>query len=770
MVESNSAESLEIHDNLENGVKEPTLQESINAIIQTNYYFNAIIVIFFPLGMLAHLFHWSDGLTFMLNFIAIVGLAKMLDLCTDELSKRLGQTIGALVNASFGNAVELVRNFKLLNLLDCWNIGIKGRASSGGTIFNSWKSIIKHAIRGLKFKTQKFNLEAANVNCSILMLGMIGFLLPAAFSIQETDKERLLVHELSFSRGTSVCLLIIYIGFMVFQLHTHKAMFCSSDDTEEEEHVRHLSFPVIIVSFVITTVLIALSAESLVGSIEGLSKSWGLSEAFIGLILIPIVGNAAEHVSAISAAMRNKMDLAIGVALGSTLQVSIFVTPLLVIIAWIMNVPLTLSFPVFDVAKLMNKKQKVEIDVGFNEKLRSDEITEPFSSAFTTATSYSSPDAQVFANPFRGGVLYNMFSSKFINSLETQVLEEEFYHKSNDLYEFYQSEDLKISKKPALVALRETIYSPQFVQWMSKLTGFTLSSTIDLSAHRYPQFGHLLCHDDDIGSENDGRRIAFIIYLVDPKWSEVDGGCLQLYDSWFHGPKPEVPNPLKLKPDLSNPLLLKWVNSAYLNEKNLSFISSKFEKESFVQLQKFLKPEMYTKLYESMKANTFSNITGTANAYRYHTLSGITKADDKTYEIIHSFRTFLESTVFHYLLSSITGLKLKTSPVTSTVRSFSPLDYTLMNDNFIEQSGIDVIFAFPVDLNGKNNECEWEDAWGGLTQYVADTQTLLSVSPIHNTLQLVDRDTETLRFVKLLNPSAVCARREFSLVYIEDEE
>ncbi|KAI8898055.1 Oxoglutarate and iron-dependent oxygenase degradation C-term-domain-containing protein [Globomyces pollinis-pini] len=465
----------------------------------------------------------------------------------------------------------------------------------------------------------------------------------------------------------------------------------------------------------------------------------------------------------------------------------------------------------------MNKKQKVEIDVGFNEKLRSDEITEPFSSAFTTATSYSSPDAQVFANPFRGGVLYNMFSSKFINSLETQVLEEEFYHKSNDLYEFYQSEDLKISKKPALVALRETIYSPQFVQWMSKLTGFTLSSTIDLSAHRYPQFGHLLCHDDDIGSENDGRRIAFIIYLVDPKWSEVDGGCLQLYDSdsngnpteivksivpkrnsftffqvtseshhqvqtvfaakdrvsisgWFHGPKPEVPNPLKLKPDLSNPLLLKWVNSAYLNEKNLSFISSKFEKESFVQLQKFLKPEMYTKLYESMKANTFSNITGTANAYRYHTLSGITKADDKTYEFIHSFRTFLESTVFHYLLSSITGLKLKTTPVTSTVRSFSPLDYTLMNDNFIEQSGIDVIFAFPVDLNGKNNECEWEDAWGGLTQYVADTQTLLSVSPIHNTLQLVDRDTETLRFVKLLNPSAVCARREFSLVYIEDEE
>ncbi|KAI8898054.1 Sodium/calcium exchanger protein-domain-containing protein [Globomyces pollinis-pini] len=348
MVESNSEESLEIHDNLENGVKEPTLQESINAIIQTNYYFNAIIVIFFPLGMLAHLFHWSDGLTFMLNFIAIVGLAKMLDLCTDELSKRLGQTIGALVNASFGNAVELIVGILALKE----GLVVVVQSSILGSQLSNMLFVLGFCffLGGLKFKTQKFNLEAANVNCSILMLGMIGFLLPAAFSIQETDKERLLVHELSFSRGTSVCLLIIYIGFMVFQLHTHKAMFCSSDDTEEEEHVRHLSFPVIIVSFVITTVLIALSAESLVGSIEGLSKSWGLSEAFIGLILIPIVGNAAEHVSAISAAMRNKMDLAIGVALGSTLQVSIFVTPLLVIIAWIMNVPLTLSFPVFDVA------------------------------------------------------------------------------------------------------------------------------------------------------------------------------------------------------------------------------------------------------------------------------------------------------------------------------------------------------------------------------------------------------------------------------------
>jgi prolyl 3-hydroxylase /prolyl 3,4-dihydroxylase len=156
---------------------------------------------------------------------------------------------------------------------------------------------------------------------------------------------------------------------------------------------------------------------------------------------------------------------------------------------------------------------------------------------FGTDENVKCTDVQFIQFPFRCGIFSNFLNDSLITAkhLRKEVLAEKFDKKSNDLYEFYQSSDLKSSTQPGITKLRETIYSKAFVELMSTVTGLTLSSTIDLSAHRYPPDGYLLCHDDDVGSENDARKIAFILYLVEEDWSAADGGRLQLFDCDHEG-------------------------------------------------------------------------------------------------------------------------------------------------------------------------------------------------------------------------------------------
>jgi Ca2+:H+ antiporter len=181
-------------------------------------------------------------------------------------------------------------------------------------------------------------------------LTVLGFLLPAAFAFQLSPGPETTKKVLSFSRGTAIFMLITYGAFMYFQMVTHPNLFISQSEEEEEEEELIVNIPTACVALVVSTCLVGLCAEFLVGSIEGITHKWNISETFVGMILIPIVGNAAEHVTAVFAAMRNQMDLAIGVSLGSSLQISVFVTPLLVVIGWIIGQPLGMDFPIFDIA------------------------------------------------------------------------------------------------------------------------------------------------------------------------------------------------------------------------------------------------------------------------------------------------------------------------------------------------------------------------------------------------------------------------------------
>ncbi|KAG0316160.1 hypothetical protein BGZ97_007322 [Linnemannia gamsii] len=302
-----------------------------------------VLLIFIPLGIVSGHVGWSDVTVFILNFIAIIPLAKLLGFITEEISLRLGENLGALLNASFGNAVELI--LSIIALADNKIEVVK--ASIIGSILSNLLLVLGFCFLagGYKYKSQKFNQTAAQTSASLLALSCMSLLIPAAF-IATASESTPHPDVKNLSHGTAIVLLIVYVLYLWFQLKTHEHLYATESEEEEEIPLLPLWMGVILLLGV--TVLVAVCAESLVGSIEGLSNSWGLTHTFIGLILLPIVGNAAEHVTAVTVAMKNKMDLAIGVAIGSSMQIALFVSPLMVIIGWGAGKGMDLFFGIFE--------------------------------------------------------------------------------------------------------------------------------------------------------------------------------------------------------------------------------------------------------------------------------------------------------------------------------------------------------------------------------------------------------------------------------------
>lgn len=197
---------------------------------------------------------------------------------------------------------------------------------------------------------QSFNITVASTMSSLMAVASASLIVPAALYSQlgkskaSTDDNILIL-----SHGTAIILLILYILYLYFQLKSHASLFDAEEQTEEEEEEEHILTPwTATAALVIVTLLVAVCAEYLVDSIDSIVETTGISKTFIGLILLPIVGNAAEHVTACIVAYKNKMDLAINVAIGSSLQIALFVTPFLVILGWIINRDMTLHFETFE--------------------------------------------------------------------------------------------------------------------------------------------------------------------------------------------------------------------------------------------------------------------------------------------------------------------------------------------------------------------------------------------------------------------------------------
>ncbi|KAL8305688.1 hypothetical protein RB597_003567 [Gaeumannomyces tritici] len=351
-----------------------------------------ILIFFVPVGLAAGILGWSPTWVFTLNFLAIIPLAAILSFATEEISVKLGETVGGLVNATFGNAVELIVSVVALRQGQIEVV----QASMLGSILSNLLLVmgmcfLLGGVANMRSSDgegteQEFSSGTAQTTSSLMTLSAASMIIPATLygvlDGNNTDRKESEASILILSRGTSIILLMLYCLYLWFQLNTHKNLFISKAETqrvngvngsaspnginsttstvvsdeesqsgesnvegEEEEHMLWWAAALVLIG---TTVVISFCADYLVESIEPIVETGVLSRAFIGLILIPIVGNAAEHVTACVVAVRNKMDLALGVAIGSSIQIALLVTPALVITGWlVLDQPMTLRFETF---------------------------------------------------------------------------------------------------------------------------------------------------------------------------------------------------------------------------------------------------------------------------------------------------------------------------------------------------------------------------------------------------------------------------------------
>ncbi|CAN6648260.1 vacuolar calcium ion transporter [Trichomonascus vanleenenianus] len=330
------------------GRRDPSLSKKIESIFLSSYV-NALLV-FVPIGIVSGVLEWSAAVTFTTNFLAIIPLAALLSFATEEISEKVGQTVGGLLNATFGNAVELIVSIVALTKGEIRIV----QASMLGSILSNLLLVLGccFVAGGYNRVQQSFNQTVAQTMSSLMALATSSLLIPAAFHAttgQEQDARGIL----ALSRGTAIVLLIIYVLYLYFQLKTHAAYFEERPNEEAEENRETiLSVLEALGLLLVVTVVVGFCADYLVDSIDSVVEETGMPKTFIGLILIPIVGNAAEHVTAVVVAMKDKMDLAIGVAVGSSMQIALFVTPFLVVLGWIIGQPMSLYFSTFETAVL----------------------------------------------------------------------------------------------------------------------------------------------------------------------------------------------------------------------------------------------------------------------------------------------------------------------------------------------------------------------------------------------------------------------------------
>ncbi|CAG8901704.1 unnamed protein product [Penicillium egyptiacum] len=337
-----------------------------------------VLLIAAPVGIVLYAVGANPIAIFVVNFVAIIPLAAMLSFATEEIALRTSETIGGLLNASFGNAVELI--VAIIALVQRKTLIVQ--TSLIGSILSNLLLVLGMSffLGGIPRIEQHFNVTVAQTAASMLALAVSSLIIPTAYH--------------KWSDRTSVLLLIVYGCYLFFQLKSHADMYnrpsqkverrsakveegdasrgiaqigkmtatplvgqnpdhMQMEDLDDEPEEPQLSITVAILTLIISTAFVAACAEFMVESIDALTETGNIRETFVGLILLPIVGNAAEHATAVTVACKDKMDLTIGVAVGSSMQIALLVLPLIVVLGWIIGVEdMTLNFDGFQVIVL----------------------------------------------------------------------------------------------------------------------------------------------------------------------------------------------------------------------------------------------------------------------------------------------------------------------------------------------------------------------------------------------------------------------------------
>ncbi|KAG2370946.1 Vacuolar cation/proton exchanger 2 Ca(2+)/H(+) exchanger 2 [Vigna angularis] len=326
-----------------------------------------ILLPFGPFAILLHYLTGHQGWVFFFTLLGITPLAERLGYTTEQLAFFTGPTVGGLLNATFGNATEMIISIYALksNMIRVVQQSLLGSILSNmllvlGCAF--FTGGIAHYKKVQVFdKTLHCSLRlqqaAAIVNSGLLLMAVMGILFPAVLYFTHSE-----VHEgksvLSLSRFSSCIMLLAYASYLFFQLRSQQNVYTpvneegdDGENSDEEEELELTQWEAIAWLAILTAWMSILSGY-LVDTIEGASKSLNMSMAFISVILLPIVGNAAEHASAIMFAVKDKLDITIGVAIGSSTQISMFVIPFCVVVGWCMGKEMDLNFQLFETATL----------------------------------------------------------------------------------------------------------------------------------------------------------------------------------------------------------------------------------------------------------------------------------------------------------------------------------------------------------------------------------------------------------------------------------
>ena len=308
-----------------------------------------LLLLAIPVTLYFRYVEHDQSMAFFSSLVAIMPLAFLMGRATEEIALRTSESLGGLLNATFGNAAEMIIALLLIYRayqetdaeVEMFYVHLV-QASLIGSILGNLLLVMGLAFvwGGIHYTEQKFSETQVSSNGSLLLLAMIVLVVPSVFNYT-VGGEQGAEGVANLSHIAALVLLLMYGLFLFFQFRTHVELFATETHDHEEPEMSQRDAIILLVA---ATVLVSWMAEILVHSVEAAAEEVGLPHLFIGVILLPLFGNAAEHFTAVSVAAKDKMDLSFAISMGSSTQIAVFVAPLMVLVSWILKVPLTFDF------------------------------------------------------------------------------------------------------------------------------------------------------------------------------------------------------------------------------------------------------------------------------------------------------------------------------------------------------------------------------------------------------------------------------------------
>jgi Ca2+:H+ antiporter len=316
-----------------------------------------LLLIFVPVALIAKAAGWGESAIFVAAALAIVPLSGLIGHATEMIAVKTGPRIGGLINATLGNAAELIITIFALRA----GLTDLVKASIVGSILGNLLLVLGFSlfVGGIKNGIQRFERHTASLNSTMVVLAFLVLAIPSAFDAALRTTGDAASRELFFSEGIGVIMIVLYALFTLYAMRTPNAHVLEDNaeaakEALEDEHITttNVNMGYALALLAGATIGIVFMSEALVGAVEPVAKSIGLSEFFVGIIVVPLIGNVAEHIVAVQVAYKNRMDLSMGISLGSSLQIALFVAPVLVFISLLFPQKLLLIFNPYELLAL----------------------------------------------------------------------------------------------------------------------------------------------------------------------------------------------------------------------------------------------------------------------------------------------------------------------------------------------------------------------------------------------------------------------------------